>query len=883
MSLLLGWLVVGRVALLSVRAAVLCVNPAGTGGCFATIGAAVAAAVAGDTINVAAGTYNEQVNLNKANLVLRGGQAGVPACGRAGGANESVVTHPNGAVQLNADGVTLDGFTIQGTTGGANAGVICAASTSGQRVLNNIIQNNVIGLYLNSNVAGNALVQGNRFRNNNNAGSASGNGIYSDGELHNTTLRQNCFTGHPTASIQITGVTARNPDKFSGLTITDNSAAGERFLELVFAKNVTISNNRATDAPALTGSGSPGVAISIGGGNVGVTLEGNAITNALAAGQNTAPAILVRNRAQAVNADVSVRCNRFVGNAGGGLVVQADAYTGTVVAENNWWGCNAGPGGQGCDATTGNVDANPWLVMGLTVPSLGARNGQTPLSASFLRNSAGAAVTCTFAENTPVSFSSTCGTPNPATAFTLKGEAKATLAPTGLGSCTVTATADKQSLSSALTVLESPQVTLMPLEAGCIGPGIRILVEVQFTNTSDAPQALSMVTTVSSVLSITVGCSAFNGTCAFEPHSVMYSATLAPGQRGSYAFIAEIGVGAGTGEDLPVTTTLSLGGSTATVVKLLRVTCPDLIPGFPLDLSAAAATAQRPGSVLIYSIYTSSASAANTQNTRLSLTNTNTTSAATVHLFFVARDNCQVSDAFVCLTAKQTVSFQAADLDPGTTGFLVAVAVDDVTGCPIQFNHLIGDEFVKFTSGHQANLGAEAIAALSPQPALCTGGQPQAQLRFNGVNYGMLPGTVALDSVPSRADNNNSLWFLVRLDGNLATGAFAPATLNGTLYDDSEAAYSIGNYNISCQLSGPLLASALVGGKRFESVVPSGRTGWLKLNLAGTTPRGLLGAQLNFNPNTRSSSSAYSQGHLLHKLTLTNSTVLTIPVIPPTC
>ncbi len=883
LMLLLGWLAFGRVAIRPVQAAVRCVNPGGTSGCFATIGAAVAAAEAGDTINVAAGTYNEQVNLNKANLILRGAQAGVAACARPDGANETVITHANGPLQITADNVTVDGFTLQGATSGLTAGMHAVGNFSGHRVLNNLIRNNVIGLFINSNGTNATLVQGNRFRNNTNPGSGSGTGINSDGQLSKTTLRQNCFSGQTTASILITGVTQRNPELFSNITIAENVAAGERFLELVFARNVTISGNRVADAPALTGSGSAGVAISIGGGDEGVTLEGNSITNALLGNQNAAPAILVRNRVQAINAGVNVRCNRFAGNLGGGLVVQADAYTSTVVAENNWWGCNAGPGSADCDGATGNVDSNPWLKMSLTTPSVGVQNGQTPLTVSFKRNSDDAPVTCNFADGTPVSFLSTCGTPNPATAFTVKGEAKANLAPNGLGSCNVIATVDKQSLSAALFVLDSPQMTLTPQGSDCVGPNTNVSVEVQFTNTSSVTQTLTMVTTLSPVITVTVGCSPINGTCTFGPNSVMYSATLAPGQQARYAFPAQVGVGGGTDEDLPVTTTLSLGGSTASVTKSLRITCQKLTPGFPLPLSEAAANAQRTGSVLIYSIYTSSASAANAQNTRLSLTNTHTTSVATVHLFFVARDTCQASDAFVCLSPNQTVSFLAADLDPGTTGYVVAVAVDGATGCPVQFNHLLGDEFVKFASGHQANLGAEAIAALSSQPAVCDGAQQRAELRFNGVNYSMLPATVALDSVPSRADGNSTFWFLVRLDGNLATGSFTQATVNGTLNDDAEAAYGIGSYNILCQLSGTILQSALAGGVRFDAVVPAGRTGWLKLNLSGVTPRGLLGAQINFNPNTRSSSSAYSQGHLLHKLTLTNNSALTIPVAPPTC
>jgi len=42
-----------------------CVNPGGTGGCFASINAAVASASSNDTIRVAAGTYHEDVVVPK--------------------------------------------------------------------------------------------------------------------------------------------------------------------------------------------------------------------------------------------------------------------------------------------------------------------------------------------------------------------------------------------------------------------------------------------------------------------------------------------------------------------------------------------------------------------------------------------------------------------------------------------------------------------------------------------------------------------------------------------------------------------------------------------------------------------------------------------------
>ena len=68
---------------------------------------------------------------------------------------------------------------------------------------------------------------------------------------------------------------------------------------------------------------------------------------------------------------------------------------------------------------------------------------------------------------------------------------------------------------------------------------------------------------------------------------------------------------------------------------------------------------------------------------------------------------------------------------------------------------------------------------------------------------------------------------------------------------------------------------------RFETFVPAGRSGWLKLN--ATNDQGILGAAINFNPNAGSSADAFNQGHNLHKLTLTSAASFTIPVFPPNC
>ena len=78
---------------------------------YSTIQAAVNAAVAGQTINVDAGTYNETVTINKS-LTIRGAQAGVDARNTRG--TESIVYATQTVFDVFANDVTIDGFTIQG-------------------------------------------------------------------------------------------------------------------------------------------------------------------------------------------------------------------------------------------------------------------------------------------------------------------------------------------------------------------------------------------------------------------------------------------------------------------------------------------------------------------------------------------------------------------------------------------------------------------------------------------------------------------------------------------------------------------------------------------------------------------------------------------------
>src|SRR5262249_7045370 len=156
---------------------------------------------------------------------------------------------------------------------------------------------------------------------------------------------------------------------------------------------------------------------------------------------------------------------------------------------------------------------------------------------------------------------------------------------------------------------------------------------------------------------------------------------------------------------------------------------------------------------------------------------------AIVHIFFIDGSSCSPADNVLCLTANQTASFTTGDLDPGTAGYIVAVATDE-NGCPIKFNYLIGDEYLKFASGHEGNLGAEVVGAI--EDLRCNDVSPLTTLNFNDIQYGRLPATIAVDNIQSRVDGNDTLVVINRPSGNLAIGADTLGTVGGIMYSDDE-------------------------------------------------------------------------------------------------
>ncbi|MBS1793305.1 MAG: hypothetical protein JSS81_05595 [Acidobacteria bacterium] len=186
-------------------------------------------------------------------------------------------------------------------------------------------------------------------------------------------------------------------------------------------------------------------------GNQPVRLTSNVI-------RNGGTGVLVQS-----NGLANLKYNRIVGNGAAGVQNETGS---TTDAENNWWGCNYGPGagGAGCSGTAngvtgsgaGAVDANPWLTLTTAAsPNAIATGGNSTVTSKLTINSASADTSGSGSvpNGTPASFAGTLGTVAPPTGVTAAGVTGTTFtAGVAAGAGSASTTVDGQTVSAPIAI-----------------------------------------------------------------------------------------------------------------------------------------------------------------------------------------------------------------------------------------------------------------------------------------------------------------------------------------------------------------------------------------------------------------------------------------------
>jgi|GEM_PF-1123102 len=231
---------------------------------FTSINAAVLAASPGATIRVCPGVYRESVLVDKALTLQAPRQQGTATECQAPIADdptqEAIVLYnnslnggnPSEGFDVESSNVTIDGFKVEPDSTLVThdgVGIFTSRFFSGYDIRHNVVQNNTIGIYVNSTGSAPTNVHENCSRSNNLRGAASGNGIYSDQGLSNAQITNNYITGDQSNAIVIdTFLTAphdiaitHNQSVTDGAIVTFASSGPAAF-------NLTVDYNKSSSS-----------------------------------------------------------------------------------------------------------------------------------------------------------------------------------------------------------------------------------------------------------------------------------------------------------------------------------------------------------------------------------------------------------------------------------------------------------------------------------------------------------------------------------------------------------------------------------------------------------------------------------------------------------
>jgi hypothetical protein len=347
---------------------------------FATIGHALGVVASGGTVNVAAGTYNENVHITKP-VTLLGANAGISGNSGSRGA-ESVISTSNAGssqdltVQVSSPGVTVDGFTIQQTAPTTCAscaafGVQVDPNAAGATVTDNIISGmsstqtaptksgNPIGVDVSGNATGtpdNVTVSDNLIEH-----------ISTLGTQHISAL--GIEVGDSTVTHVGTGLV------ISGNRITGVSSAAWGAYGIIFNRPTSGSQVVGNTIDTISGGGWAH-AIGLEGNETSPVITNNAISNVSSPSSDSVD--IYSDSTNLGVATATITQNSLGGGTAGGI---GNGSSGTLSAADNYWGCVNGPnGGAGCSVTggSGTFNLTPWIVSSTPDPAHAGQPGFWP-------------------------------------------------------------------------------------------------------------------------------------------------------------------------------------------------------------------------------------------------------------------------------------------------------------------------------------------------------------------------------------------------------------------------------------------------------------------------------------------------------------------------
>ena len=403
-----------------------------TGSTHTTIASAVTDAATGDTIQVCAGTYAENVADSGKQLTFLGPNATVSAADGSIRSAEATVDGGGNTAFTLTGGSKVAGFRIIGATNGTQTTALFANS-DGVFSQNNIYDGNDAAIIV---VANDFEAQGDLYENPVNLASGI---FFNSGGGSNSAVKESKFVGN----FDNSAINVADPDHAhiaTNLVVQNNVAdltAGGNFVVAGGTSQLAVLHNTVLGS-GLSGSGirmlgddtdfsinvnyvhgfGAASAINLNGGSFGYLPDGNGTIseNVL---QNNTRGINIADGTGTLDVHSNVFSGNTVNDAGAtppNAAINNATTTVQVNASQNFFGCNTGPNTTGCDAVIdASAQANqtpmttysPWLVLKSTIGTHTLTSGQTTtFTADLNHDSDGAsAVVPVLGGVVPVAFS----------------------------------------------------------------------------------------------------------------------------------------------------------------------------------------------------------------------------------------------------------------------------------------------------------------------------------------------------------------------------------------------------------------------------------------------------------------------------------------------